>query len=253
MGRQGDRKVWHVALITIVGPLSCAATSAAFNAVAFRELGDAAFAQAMFSAVALPLALGIPLFLYASLKLAELSDVNEKLGIIAATDGLTQCLNHRAFSTLVSLSVQPEAPGESATTGAFLIVDADRFKSINDRFGHNSGDIALTLIARALRNTIRRDDLVGRLGGEEFGVFLPGADLEGAERVAERLRAAVADAGFTVDGDVQDLTVSVGGIVFDTATSFEDLYRAADKRLYRAKQTGRNRVFVSPHPGLSTF
>jgi diguanylate cyclase len=126
MGRQGDRKVWHVALITIVGPLSCAATSAAFNAVAFRELGDAAFAQAMFSAVALPLALGIPLFLYASLKLAELSDVNEKLGIIAATDGLTQCLNHRAFSTLVSLSVQPEAPGESTTTGAFLIVDAIR-------------------------------------------------------------------------------------------------------------------------------
>lgn len=223
----------------VLGPLGCVCVAAAYTAIAFEKFDEAVFAHAMTTAVIVPLALGVPLFLMFSIKLSELAEANRKLGIVAATDGLTACLNRMAFTTLVETRL------DGGMTGALLLIDADHFKRINDCFGHHNGDRALTLIAHAIRASVRRGDAVGRLGGEEFGVFLPGVDREAAKIVAERLRRTVAVTAFVADGMPCELSVSVGGVVFDARSTFEDLFRLADARLYRAKQEGRNRVSLA--------
>jgi len=97
---------------------------------------------------------------------------------------------------------------------------------------------------------LRAPDLVGRLGGEEFGVFLPGATTEQAEHVAERIRQTVNDAEFMPAGAPHLLSVSVGGAVFENELPFAELFRLADQQLYAAKQAGRNRVAIAPiRPG----
>ncbi len=134
---------------------------------------------------------------------------------------------------------------EAEGAGALLVIDADHFKAINDRFGHGQGDEALRIISRAIRNSVRGGDLVGRLGGEEFGVFLPGANEMNAADVAERIRRAIADAAFLPNGARCPLSVSVGGAVYEVRIDFSDLFRVADQRLYEAKEAGRNRVQLS--------
>jgi diguanylate cyclase (GGDEF)-like protein len=92
---------------------------------------------------------------------------------------------------------------------------------------------------------VRSGDLVGRLGGEEFGVFLPGANDVNAADVAERIRRAIAEAAFLPNGASCPLSVSVGGAVYEARIDFSDLFRVADQRLYQAKEAGRNRVQLS--------
>lgn len=243
MERLQQRSAWpgwrSTVLWTVLGPLGCMAITSAYTAAAFRDFDADAIERAMTGAVLLPLLLGTPLFLYFSLKLRELALANRKLGVVAATDGLTECLNRNAFTTLVATRLT------HVGHGALLIIDADHFKRINDRFGHQNGDRALTLIAEAIRGSVRSGDVVGRLGGEEFGVFLPGVNRTAAEAVAERLRRGVEDTSFVADGLRYPLSVSVGGVVFDGCPQFDDLFQEADKRLYSAKQAGRNRVAMT--------
>src|SRR5690606_27358019 len=112
----------------------------------------------------------------------------------ASTDWLTTCLNRRAFTHLVSDHL------EETEVGAFLVIDADHFKFINDHFGHDRGDEALQLMADTIMASVREGDIVGRIGGEEFGVFLPDAGPETARQFGERIRRAVADAPFAPEG-----------------------------------------------------
>ena len=133
------------------------------------------------------------------------------------------------------------------------MIDADNFKAINDVHGHIAGDEALTIIARSIRAVLRAGDLVGRMGGEEFAVFLPEVNQEQAEHIAERVRYSVNRASFTPDGIFCALSVSIGGAAFEQATHFSELFRIADQRLYGAKQSGRNRskiVHVDDHPTI---
>jgi diguanylate cyclase (GGDEF)-like protein len=233
---------WRVAGWTVFGTLGCIAFSAIFNAIAFQSLGDAALRQALICAVALPLLLGAPLFLLLSLRLQDLERANRRLNILAATDSLTACLNRHAFTSTVDRFLAG-APQERRR-GALLVVDADHFKAINDRFGHDHGDQALMLIASTMRAMLRAGDTIGRLGGEEFGIFLPNVDLETAEIVAERIRRSVNLAVFAPGGRPSQLSVSVGGAAFEDDIEFGELFRIADRRLYEAKQFGRNRVEI---------
>jgi two-component system cell cycle response regulator len=127
---------------------------------------------------------------------------------------------------------------------AVLMVDVDHFKSVNDRFGHASGDRALRLIADTLRINTRVFDSVARYGGEEFVVVMPGTGPEEASLAAERLRSAVAEIDFTaLDHQRIPLTVSIGVACTPNASgSPEVLLQAADAALYDAKRNGRNRV-----------
>lgn len=230
---------------TVFGTLACVLVSVVFNALMFDDLGQRALQRSLLSAVILPILLGGPLFFYLSSRLRGLAITNVRLGLVARTDSLTACLNRGAFTAKVT-SLLAER-----TDGALLMIDADNFKAVNDMYGHDMGDEALTIIARSIRAVLRAGDLVGRLGGEEFGVFLPGANQRAAEAIAERIRGSVNLAAFAPDGQQQTLSVSIGGAVFDGPVSFSDLFRIADQRLYGAKQTGRNRatvVHITDHP-----
>lgn len=231
-----------VARMTLFGTLACVVVSVVFNALFFDDLGTRALQRSLISATVLPIILGLPLFGYVSLKLRGLANTNQRLGMVARTDSLTDCLNRGAFTAKVATQL---SKGQKHPSGALLMIDADNFKAINDLFGHDAGDEALTIIARSIRAVLRSGDLVGRMGGEEFGVYLPGADMRDAEVIAERIRRSINLAVFLPHGRPRPLSVSVGGAVFDQPTSFSELFHIADQRLYGAKQTGRNRVTIA--------
>lgn len=174
---------------------------------------------------------------------ARLMEAHRALAEKARRDDMTGMLNREAFLE------DAEAARRRSDAGTLLIVDADNFKAINDCFGHLSGDTALLEISAAIRRAVREHDIVGRIGGEEFGVFLPGADRDEALRVAERLRSAVAAAEFRPTGDSRmPLSVSVGGALHRPASTLSDLLREADRRLYEAKRRGRNQVIFARLP-----
>ncbi len=104
----------------------------------------------------------------------QLANAHKQLTVIASTDGLTSCFNRAAFTTLVDAYLERVNQQERRCDGALLVMDVDHFKNVNDNFGHDAGDEALKLTAQSIRSTLREVDLVGRMGGEEFSVFLPG-------------------------------------------------------------------------------
>ncbi|MBK8009623.1 MAG: GGDEF domain-containing protein [Rhizobiales bacterium] len=128
---------------------------------------------------------------------------------------------------------------------AIFMFDIDKFKSINDRFGHPGGDKVIKLLATTAKKTLRQTDVFGRLGGEEFAAFLGNTDEKGAVIVAERVRLAFKEAAKVVDGTAIGATVSIG-VTF--TTNYQDqvdgLLGRADEALYEAKNSGRNRVMV---------
>lgn len=236
----------RVILITVAGTLLCIAVPVSVDLL-FMDFGPEDLAKSLRNDVLLPIILAVPLLFAFSYKMRQLAITQAELQVVASTDSLTAVLNRGAFTLLVDsyLSAVREQQ-EAKKSGALLIVDADHFKSINDRFGHDSGDEALKVIAGSIRGLVRNADLVGRIGGEEFGVFLPGSSSHEAETVAERIRQTINSVRFTADGEPLALSVSVGGVVFDDNVAYSDLYRVADQELYRAKQAGRNRVSLVP-------
>ncbi len=134
---------------------------------------------------------------------------------------------------------------------ALMIIDADHFKDVNDRFGHLAGDQALKLIAQAIKGQLRGSDIVGRIGGEEFGVFLPGVDPSQSWLVAESIRRRIREMDFSPGGRACPLSVSIGGTSFSGPTTYEAIFSAADRRLYAAKSNGRDQVSFDPTEAAS--
>lgn len=134
------------------------------------------------------------------------------------------------------------------------ILDVDSFKAVNDVHGHAAGDAVLVEVARRLLQRTRREDILGRWGGEEFVVLAPDTDGQGMARLAERMREAVAATPFAVDGRPLVVTVSAGWSVAPGGVGLEELVRVADLGLYAAKANGRNAVrpgaaSADPAPG----
>jgi diguanylate cyclase len=221
-------------------PLSIIATNTILTVFA-GGMGPAGLAAAM----AIPMLLGGPATFVMAMKHQQLKQANAQLHILASTDELTAILNRRAFTMLVASYLAGGPPMQQVTEGAFLVIDADDFKRINDSHGHDWGDEALQRIAASIKASVREGDLVGRIGGEEFGVLLVGADLATAGYVAERIRRSVDTIDFQPGGAEHRLSVSVGGATFGGSVPFSELYRAADQRLYEAKASGRNCVSMS--------
>ena len=164
----------------------------------------------------------------------------EELRIRAQTDGLTGLPNRRHFFE-VGLAAAA-AVGPDAVLAA-LLLDIDHFKSINDSFGHPVGDEVLRELASRCRGLLRANDLMARIGGEEFAVLLPGARPAEASEIAERLRAAFAGIPVPTQGGPVAVTISVGGAILSAGgDSFEALLKRADLALYEAKRGGRDRV-----------
>ncbi|TPG49324.1 sensor domain-containing diguanylate cyclase [Roseomonas nepalensis] len=168
----------------------------------------------------------------------------EELRRALTTDHLTGALNRRAFFEQ-GIDLVRRAR-DSAGSAAVLMVDVDHFKRVNDCHGHAAGDEALRTVARALRDALPEGGLLCRLGGEEFGVLLPGADIETGAKVAEQLRRQVAGTPAQKGETVLVLTASFGlATLTPDASTLEKLLADADAALYRAKRDGRNRVCVA--------
>jgi diguanylate cyclase (GGDEF)-like protein len=165
----------------------------------------------------------------------------------AVVDPLTGLRNRREFERQIEAfkSRQKErGPGEVVT---LVYADLDRFKALNDGLGHAAGDSALRHFSSVLQKQIRDRDLVARIGGEEFAVWLPGTPLTEGMEVAERIRRAVETEAWQWNGSRYPLTVSCGVAGFpESVGDLNNLRGAADAALYRAKQDGRNRVAQAP-------
>lgn len=165
-----------------------------------------------------------------------------RLNELADKDPLTGLLNPRAYyetaNRMIRLAQRTSAPF------AVLFVDLDHFKAINDNFGHDTGDAVLRHVAHCLANHLRQSDVLGRIGGEEFAFFLPNTTLEGATRLGEKLRGAVANLEPTeTDAISLGITASIGIADYHSADqSVADIQRRADRAMYQAKMLGRNRI-----------
>lgn len=168
---------------------------------------------------------------------AALGDAHARLAEKSRRDPMTGLLNREAFFGAV------DATRRRMDRGAFLLIDADHFKQINDSYGHLAGDDALIEISAAIRTTAREHDIVGRIGGDEFAALLLGATQREAEMVAERIRSAVEAMPFMpAQGKVMTLTVTIGASLCWPDARVADLMRTADRQLYKAKREGRNRT-----------
>ncbi|MFC3695646.1 GGDEF domain-containing protein [Chenggangzhangella methanolivorans] len=194
--------------------------------------------------------LTIALSLLFGRELRRRSEIEVELARLSRTDPLTGLANRRRYEELLASGF--EEARRTAGSLALLIVDADHFKRHNDRYGHAAGDELLKRLARRLEDGARRaGDTAARIGGEEFAVLLPGADIARAAEVADDIHAAVAR--LSVEGGV---TVSIGLAVAGpggAAATPEELYRLADAALYEAKDGGRNRTCRAAARGTAAF
>ncbi|OEU77916.1 MAG: diguanylate cyclase response regulator [Desulfobacterales bacterium C00003060] len=173
-------------------------------------------------------------------------DLEHRLTRLASTDALTGALNRRAFTEKVEIEIH-RATRENATF-SFLLADIDYFKKVNDTFGHQAGDFVLQKFTERLSSCSRPYDFIGRYGGEEFVMCLPGTDVLQARSIAERLRREVEDMSIQpadVSQSIQ-ITASIGVASFRLASkeTVDSITMRADEAMYKAKREGRNRVCV---------
>ena len=163
----------------------------------------------------------------------------ERLAQAAMTDPLTALVNRRAFNTALATRIA------SGHDGCVAMFDLDHFKRVNDRHGHAAGDQVLRRFAAIARASVREQDIVARLGGEEFAVVLPDSSIEQARLVCDRLRIAVAAERFLVGNDVIAITISGGVAHYAHGDAGDDVLHAADMALYRAKSAGRDQLALA--------
>ncbi|MBB3167572.1 GGDEF domain-containing response regulator [Simiduia aestuariiviva] len=176
----------------------------------------------------------------------ELAAANERLATLASTDSLTRCFNRRHFFELSNVEF---AKAKRHTRPlSVIMLDADKFKAINDNYGHAMGDEALKRIADVCRECLRETDILARLGGEEFAICCPETTCEGATHMAERIRQTLEKAVVEYDGQSISFTLSLGvTAIEDGDSAFDQLINRADQLLYQAKTKSRNCVVSSPH------
>jgi diguanylate cyclase (GGDEF)-like protein len=172
----------------------------------------------------------------------QLRDRNALLDQLSRTDALTALYNRRHLDEELDRR-HGEARRHHDPLGA-LLLDIDHFKQVNDVHGHPVGDDVLREVARRIQNELRSEDIAGRWGGEEFLIILPRTDLDGVLRLAERIRLTVSATPVIVGDQRIAVTIS-GGCAVGPGESPADLLRRADKRLYQAKDAGRNQIVAA--------
>ena len=171
----------------------------------------------------------------------EKADLFEQLNELATINSLTGIANRRHFFNLAEQELTRAVRYNRPL--AALMMDVDNFKQVNDSFGHGIGDEVVLEITKRCQQKLRSNDLIGRYGGEEFSFILPETDANSAMVVADRLRKAISDTPFFAQSEAFKVTVSIGVAGFKSSTpSARALLDQADQALYRAKQSGRNRV-----------
>ncbi|MEK9712693.1 MAG: GGDEF domain-containing protein [Thalassolituus sp.] len=168
---------------------------------------------------------------------------------MSTIDGLTRLSNRNSLLNKgeEEIARTRQQTLQSAPSLACIMIDLDHFKRINDTWGHHAGDAVLVAASKVMMETVRKTDEVGRYGGEEFAVLLPGTNMHKAAKIAEILRKKISNTRVKVDGQIIEVTASFGVAAFpsDNVESLNDLLKAADKALYEAKDTGRNKVVMA--------
>ncbi len=158
-------------------------------------------------------------------------------------DSFTGLLNHAYFLEQFDLELMNARRHGKQT--AYAIIDIDHFKKVNDTYGHSAGDQVLKGLSRLMQQRLRRTDIIGRCGGEEFGIIMPGCGIDDARRMIENLRLAFEQMTFPSGNSKINATFSAGIVQADSPSSLDKIVNAADSALYQAKTQGRNRVVVA--------
>jgi diguanylate cyclase (GGDEF)-like protein len=238
----GQRAGWVITGLTMVGFL-----------VGNSHLESPYSPSAVATGVLAMVYLGVSFHAYVDRSMSyfkRMRDYNNQLQDLASHDPLTRVFNAGAYYR--ACDQQIHASQRSNQSFAVLFIDLDHFKSINDTYGHAVGDDVLRAVAQTLQTTVRRSDIVGRIGGEEFSVFLPNTQLLGAQQLAETLRVAIESIHIEVDGVRLKITASLGVAAkrFDQET-MQAIQQHADQAMYEAKRGGRNRVSTFDSDGDS--
>ncbi|EKP0313307.1 diguanylate cyclase [Aeromonas veronii] len=184
---------------------------------------------------------GTPTLIGISSDITELHQLKEQLHQKSVRDGLTGLYNRRFFFELCEKNLSLDM--RHHLTSVLMVLDVDQFKCINDRFGHPLGDSALMHLGRVMQSVLRSEDVLARIGGDEFAILLPNTTLSAAASLAERLRLQVMQSPLPLpDGDKLVITISAGLVENGEGELMESLYVRADQMLYQAKQSGRNCV-----------
>jgi diguanylate cyclase len=189
--------------------------------------------------------IGGPFIALALAMLGRQAHLQRQLAMIAATDLLTGLRNRRAFL------LDAKAAHAAGDGGAVLLLDADHFKAINDTYGHEIGDLCLRLIAEHLRGSIRQNDVVGRIGGEEFAIYLSNATHSVARDIGDLLCAGVA-VPVPRDAPPLKVTLSAGAVLAHAEVTIEQALSLADRALYQAKNAGRARIMFTDPAATNT-
>ncbi|WKY44390.1 GGDEF domain-containing protein [Eubacteriaceae bacterium ES2] len=171
------------------------------------------------------------------------SEMERKLKTISMIDALTGLYNRASIMRIIDQSV--ETYKRSAGHFAIVMADIDFFKKVNDTYGHQAGDTVIMRVANSLSEEIRKGDFVGRYGGEEFIMILFDISASELEQRLNGLREQIADLEIDVNSEKIRITTSFGGVINDACYNSELLIKAADKALYEAKDSGRNRVIIA--------
>mgnify|MGYP002621629068 CR=1 FL=1 len=170
----------------------------------------------------------------------ELAKANDRLKTISRTDELTGLPNRRDLREKIIYEISRF--DRSKRNFSFLFVDIDKFKEFNDHYGHVCGDIVLKSVAETMKNSLRKQDIIARWGGEEFLALLPETPIGGASLVAERIRKKIADMEILFANQKLRVTITVGVAEYNERLGMEHSINLADRALYEGKQTGRNKV-----------
>lgn len=219
---------------------------------------DANLGFYLYMAIMMPLMFGIFAYTLGQLhdrtsqQAKRLEELNLKLRYQSMTDGMTECYNHRHMMDELDREIQRSIRFAHPLSG--LMIDLDNFKGINDKEGHLAGDAVLREAARLMKILIRRSDVLGRYGGDEFLILLPETDAQSAHVAAERIRHAFEAHQFRMDRKVFRSSVSIGVCTFEEILHLKasDFIRAADDALIQAKQAGKNRVMAAPAAATRT-
>lgn len=223
----------YLVLLPFLGTAGCIGLSLGLNYLLLFSDALTPFGRSVITATLLPILIGLPLLALLGRSQVEIRRYRQELTKSGTYDKLTGCLNGTVFTSMVDRrAARPAGP----RSGAFLVVHPEHLASINLRFGLEWGDEALRLIASAIRSSVRRDDLIGRIGTSMFGVFLPGATEKDAKEVGERIRESVEQIYFAPKGDRDILAIRTGGVVFEHELAFEDMFRSAGETLSESRR-----------------
>lgn len=231
---QTPRWIW-LAAFTLVGTIGAVGLSFLVHYLLFFSEDINPYRQSLLAALILPVVIAAPLLFYIAYTSQTVRSYRNERNFAAAHDPSTEVLNGNAFTTLVERRRNRPISEAGRTYGALLIVEAQNARSINIDYGFRWGEESMRQIASVIRANVRRSDIVGRLSDSEFGIFLPGATVEQAREVGERIRSAAAETPFLAEGNEIRLSLDIGGVIFEDQIEFRGLMRVASEQLDKAR------------------